>query len=261
MPARCHEDWHSPADLQRLGVTDLSLDAGVAGSRHSLTYPFFLPGVRFHMYNGFRETPATPIALAASTDETRVAAGDRIALLDQRVSYTWADLPQGLAVWVAEGPEHDALDARGALLPVGFPTDLPVSARAADLAIVDPPTEPITVVPGGRVRLDIRLAHTGTGSPWPDRNSWQSPGHVRVVTLISPEDPDGIPGARSGGQLPQWMLPGDEVSSVVEVFAVGQFLQPLPPGRYRVELAVSQDGYDWTAPGGPGATFTMTVTS
>ena len=36
-------------------------------------------------------------------------------------------------------------------------------------------------------------------------------------------------------------------------------LQPLPAGRYRVQLGVTQDGEDWFASGGPGAAFVMVV--
>ena len=68
-----------------------------------------------------------------------------------------------------------------------------------------------------------------------------------------------VAGARSGGELPGWMLPGDERTVRVEVAAVDQFLSPLPPGTYRVELAIAQTGQDWTTTGGPGATFTMEV--
>ncbi|MCB1013344.1 MAG: hypothetical protein KDB15_16930, partial [Microthrixaceae bacterium] len=79
--------------------------------------------------------------------------------------------------------------------------------------------------------------------------------------LIEPLDPEGVVGARSGGELRRWMLPGDEQEIAVEVVAVGDFFVPLPEGRYRVELALTQDGTDWTTLGGPAATFELVVAS
>ena len=265
--AKAHEydqwqygDWHAPRDLQRLGIDRISIDASDAGSIATLSYPFFLPDVRVQMYDGARQQPTDPYALASSTDTDRIAAGDRIVLLDQGFAYTVNDAPEGLALWVAPGPEQDRLARRGALLPAGWPTALPRSARHASLRIRNRPTAPVRVRAGDRVAMDVSLTHTGSGSPWPDLASDQDAGHVRIVALITPEGPDGVPGARSGGELPRWMLPGDSLTAHVEVVAIGQLLQPLPPGRYHVQLAVAQDGYGWEARGGAPASFTMVVT-
>ena len=50
-------------------------------SRHTVTYPFFLPNVRFAMYNGAYQDPGGPIVLAASDDPERLAAGDLVEVL------------------------------------------------------------------------------------------------------------------------------------------------------------------------------------
>lgn len=252
--------WTAPDDIERLGIDHMALDAAAGGSRSVLTYPFFLPEVAFTPYDARTAEPTGDVALAVADDPARLAAGDRIALLDQGFAYSIWDTPQGLAVWVADGPEQRRLARMGALLPEGFPAALPRSAQAAELRIVDPPAGPLEVASRGRLRLQVAVTHAGTGAPWPDLKSYHGPGHVRVVTLITPLDADGVPGARSGGELPAWMLPGDRATVDVEVVALGQFLEPLPPGRYRVELAIAQNGFDWTTPGGADATFTMEVT-
>lgn len=254
-----YEGWSIPDDIERLDVDEIWIDASDAGSWAVLTYPFFLPDVRFPTYDGDRQQPGGPFALALVDDADRIAAGDRIALLDQRFQYSLRDAEQGLAVWVAPGPEQDLLAARGALLPPGFPTALPEEARAASVRLVAAVDGPVEVASGGRARLDVEVRHDGAEAPWPNRASFQDPGHVRVVALVTPQDPAGPPGARSGGELPAWLLPGDDVRLTAEVVAVGAFLEPLPPGRYDVELAVTQDGFDWLSGGGPDASFVLEV--
>lgn len=254
-----YEGWQGAEVARRLGVDRLAIDVGAAGGRPALVYPYFLPDTSIRPYVGGAEAPAAPFAIAPVDDRARRDAGDRLAFVDQRYSYRLRDELLGVGIWVAPGPEQDALDERGALLPDGWPAELPASARAAALDIVDDVDEPLRTSPGGRVPLDVEVTHTGAGAPWPDLASWPASGHVRVVALVEPLDPDGIEGARSGGELDAWMLPGDADVIRVEVVAIGQFLEPLPAGRYRVELAVAQDGYDWEAPGGPSATFTLEV--
>ena len=83
---------------------------------------------------------------------------------------------------------------------------------------------------------------------------------MRIAARIEPEDPDLPPGAPSGGELPWWMRPGDEATVPVEVYALDAFTAPLAPGRYRVELTLQQDGFDWEVRGGTDASFTMVVT-
>ena len=73
----------------------------------------------------------------------------------------------------------------------------------------------------------------------------------RIVKLDANESPYG-PSPRAAAALAA-------LGGALGTPTVGQFLEPLPAGRYRVELAVAQDGYDWEAPGGPSATFTLEV--
>jgi hypothetical protein len=125
---------------------------------------------------------------------------------------------------------------------------------------VEPRDGTRTVPAGGRVQVPVEVAHTGSGAPWPDLDSYAKDGRVRVMAEITPLDPDGMPGARSGGELTSWMLPGDRGRVDAEILAIDTMLSPLPPGRYQVQLGVGQEGEDWFVPGGPDAAFTMVVT-
>ena len=128
------------------------------------------------------------------------------------------------------------------------------------MAIADGGGATVTVESGGSIPVPVDVTHAGAGAPWPDFDSYALPGRVRVVAEITPLDPTGVEGARSGGELSSWMLPGDQVRVDTQIHAVDQMLSPLPPGRYQVQLGVTQDGEDWFASGGPDAAFTLEVT-
>ncbi|CAN5735092.1 hypothetical protein BH23ACT2_BH23ACT2_16040 [soil metagenome] len=256
-----YRGWTTPQEIDRLGITELAIESRTSRSRPTLTYPFHLPGVNMTMYEEARDQePVGSYVLARLDDPARPAAGDRVALLDQGGFYASLDAPVGLAVWVRPGPEQDRLAEAGLLLPEGFPTELPDEAQQAELAVLDRPDEPVEVRSGEQVALQVTGRHAGTGSPWPDQDSFSLDGRVRIMTRITPDDPDNPPGAVSGGELPGWVRPGESFATGVEVFAVDPFLQPLPPGSYEVELGLGQQGGDWFAPGGDDATFTMVVT-
>ncbi|MCB0970234.1 MAG: hypothetical protein KDA97_01770 [Acidimicrobiales bacterium] len=253
-------NWTAPAEVERLGVDHLAIDASVAQSRLVLNYPWALPDVRMDMYNAeLHEVPPADHALTSLQDPDRPAAGDRIVLLDEGGLYEHIDAPEGIAIWVRPGPAADAYAEGGALLPDGFPTRLPDAAAHATVRIVDRPTEPVVVASGEAVPLTVEIVHEGTGAPWPDVDSYRPDGHVRIASRITPEDPDLPPGAPSGGELPWWMRPGDRATVPAEVYALDPFTAPLEPGRYRVELTLRQQGFDWEVAGGPDATFTMEV--
>lgn len=256
------EDWDAPDDVRRLGVDHLSIDSSAQRARPVLNYPFALPGLQISMYDGLRpdDPPPSPWVLTDADSAAEQAAGSRIVLLDSNFLASTMGLPEGLALWVRPGAEQDRAAAAGHLLPTGFPTALPDAAASAEIELLDAPDGPVAVASGGRVALRVRVRHTGTESPWPDQASWPLPGHVRLVALIEPVDPDGVRGARSGGQLGRWMLPGDEVVVAAELIAIDEVLSPLPPGRYRVELALAQEGEAWSIEGGAEATFELEVT-
>ncbi|CAN5592197.1 hypothetical protein BH24ACT4_BH24ACT4_09630 [soil metagenome] len=258
-----YQDWNVPAEVRRLEVEGISIDVrSVEAAFPALSYPFHLPDVRFTTFDpAFGEGPDQELVLARPDDPTRQAEGDRIALIDGGGFYPFWDAPDGVALWVRPGPEQDRLAEAGLLLPPGYPTGLPQEARRAELEIVGglAGTE-VAVAPGGSVQLDLRGRHIGSGSPWPGRGD--NPARVRIAAHVTPLDPDGPEGAVSGGPLPGWTVPGEAFEATAEVFAVDGVLGPLPPGRYRVDLSVTQEQPTWrTDPGSdPGSSFTMVVT-
>jgi hypothetical protein len=255
------EDWNAPDDVRRLGIDHLAVDSSAMRARTVLNYPFALPEVKMSMYDGLRpsDPPRAPFVLTIADSAAEASAGSRIALLDESFIAAATGAPAGLAVWVRPGPQQDDLDRRGALLPTGFPTRLPDAAHAGDVSLLDPPAGPIRVEPGRSVRLPVSVHHDGSSAPWPDAASYNRPGRVRVVARITPLDPDGVPGAPSGGELTRWMQPGDRDELVAEVWALDGMLAPLPTGRYRVQLGIGQDGQDWFTSGGTGARFDLEV--
>lgn len=259
-----YASWDLPADVRRLDVTGVSIDVRAAdGAFPALSYPFHLPEVRFTTFDpAVGEGPDQPFALARTNDARRPAEGDRIALIDESGYYPFWGAPGGVALWARPGPEHDRLDAAGWLLPVGFPTGLPAEARRAELAIVDgggAVGREIEVAPGDAAEVEVRGRHAGSGSPWPGNSRFTGPERVRVIAQVEAEDEANPSGARSGGEVPGWILPGDDFEASASVFALDQQLGPLPPGRYRVSLGIGQDQPSWFASGGEDATFTMVV--
>lgn len=252
--------WTVPGEIRRLGIDQLDIEAKTARSLPTLLYPFHLPEVDVRVYeDAAGEEPQGPYVVARLDDPARPRAGDRVALLDQGGFYWLMDAEEGLAVWVRPGPEQDRLAADDLLLPVGFPTALPPAARRGSVTLVDTLEDPVVVAAGGRFTVAVTGRHQGTTSPWPDADSYGLGARVRVQTRVTPLDADGLPGAPSGGELPRWIRPGDAFATEVTVVAVGEMLQPLPPGRYRVELGIAQPGADWFTPGGDGAAFDLEV--
>jgi hypothetical protein len=255
-----YDGWTAGAIIERLEIDELCIDASAAAARASLTYPWSLPHVEARSYNAAEgESPTCPYALARLTDPARRAAGDRIAVLDDGGYYFLWDAEEGLAVWVRPGSEQARLDRLGALLPEGFPAALPSDARDAAVEPVGRFPTRQTVAPGGRIRLKVRATHGGTGAPWPDFASFTGEGRVRVVADIGAARPGGPTGARSGGELSRWMLPGDTSVVEVEVLAVDTNVEPLPPGEYPVRLGIAQSDQPWFTDGGPDVAFTMVV--
>ncbi len=258
-----YRDWEVPTEVRALGVDAVSIDIRSAGAGFTdLSYPFHLPDVRFTTFDpALGEGPDQPFVLARTEDRARRDAGDRIALIDQSGFYAFWGAEQGVAFWVRPGPEQDRLAEAGLLLPDGFPTGLPDSARRAEVEITDgrAGTE-VEVAPGGSVDVAVRGRHTGTGSPWPGEGNFNGPARVRLIATIEALYPGGPAGARSGGEIPGWTTPGEEFSATASVFALTQTLGPLPPGRYRVGLGVTQDMPPWAPTSDPRASFIMVVT-
>ncbi|WCO68573.1 hypothetical protein PO878_07505 [Iamia majanohamensis] len=258
-----YEGWDVPADVRRLEPEAVSIDVrAVDGAFPALSWPWALPDVAFTTYDpAFGEGPDAPFVLTRSDDAGLAAEGARLALVDQSGYTTFWGAEAGVGLWVRPGPDQDRLAEDGLLLPAGFPTGLPEAARSADVALVrgEAGTK-VEVAPGGTVEVGVRVRHTGGGSPWPGRGAYGGPAGVRIVATVDPLDPGDPVGARSGGDVPGWVVPGEAFTAPASVVAVDARLQPLAPGRYRVGLGVGQDDPGWVTAPGPDATFTLVVT-
>ncbi|MCB1027086.1 MAG: hypothetical protein KDB24_04900 [Microthrixaceae bacterium] len=254
-----YAEWHPVATITRLGIDELCIDGTAVEGRANLSYGWALPNVEIRSYDAATEEPECEFSIARLTDPARRAAGDRVAVLDQGAFYPFEGSPDGLALWVRTGPAQQRLDARGALLPAGFPAALPDAARSVRMVPVDRP-EVLRVAPGGRVHTSVLVQHTGADAPWPDLASYEPEDRVRVLARVTPTEPGGPGGAATGGELPHWMLPGDTAVVDVELVAIDTTLAPLRPGRYTVQLGVEQVGRTWFATGGPRNRFILEVT-
>lgn len=256
---RAYAGWRAPDDLERLEVREAAIDVRTAQVA-VVTYQFALPGVRFLPYLSGRDPrPDTPFVLASLTDADLIGEGARLALIDEGGALTDRE-PSAVGLWVRPGPDLRRLDAAGRLLPAGFPSALPPPARRTSLRLVDQPVD-VELDTDETVSLDVEVRHAGSGSPWPDRGSAGRRGsvyvRVRVIPAESPDDDDAV--AEGRVELPQWMVPGDEATGDLELSATDRAGDPLPQGRYRVELALAQRGSSWVAGGGGDSTFTFVV--
>lgn len=244
--------------LPRLGVDAISVDSSaVEVAFPVLSYASQLPSLDVTTYDPrLGDDPGGPFVLTRFDDPVMRSSGSRIALIDNSGITRFRGAPEGVVVWVRPGPELDRLEQEGLLLPADFPAGLPEDARRVELRLEDP-GQVVQLRPGELARLPVRGRHVGVGSPWPDGANLDGPSRVRVAARAS--GPEGAPTPVIGSELPGWTLPGDRFETEVGVLAVGEDGDPLPPGRYEVELGVAQDDPGWFAPGGDGARFTLEV--
>jgi hypothetical protein len=248
-----------PEIVERLGVEGIDVDVtSIHGSWPSLSWPYRMPGVRHGTFDPrFGDAPSEDFVVAQPTDPARVAAGDRIAYIDRSGLTVFLGAPDGVALW-ARGDALRRLEELGYVLAPGWPPVVPPDAREAAIRVEGIPVGGEVVVPtGGSFDLDVFVEHLGSGSPWPSVSNLAPRAQVRVVAEIRSLD-DGPTGGRSGGELPRWMLPGDDAKVAARIFAVDRELQPLPPGRYEVTIGVGQDEPEWFATS-TGTSFTMVV--
>jgi hypothetical protein len=232
--------WQLPDQVEALGVERAALDLTPNNELALLTYQYWLPDVTFEPYRSARgERPGEALAFAGLGSAEIRAAGARAVLVDTRTDF---------ALWALPGPEQEALDRQGRLLPRGFPTQLPAPARTAELDLIGRSAdESLRLRPGESVRLTVRGRHAGSGSPWPNFASYGLPGLVRVGARVSATDDGSVRPQEFRAELPTWVEPGDRFATDLEVVAVDADNRPLPPGRYAVGIDMVQEGFEWFA--------------
>jgi hypothetical protein len=211
-------------------------------------YPFWLDDLRLLPRDGTGRGPAPTLTFAPLRSPP--SRGARVLLLDSRL---------GQALWVRPGPRATRLAEEGRLLPEGFPAPLPEEARAARVTLAGSSEEPLQLRPGQDAAVTVGVSHVGEASPWPDAASHTANGVVRLGARWH-DGPGSRRGAEARAELPEWMVPGDEVRATIRLKAVDGDGRALAPGRYRVGVDLVQEGFTWfVAPGRERLQLTVVV--
>ncbi|MBK9180815.1 MAG: hypothetical protein IPM45_14845 [Acidimicrobiales bacterium] len=240
-----YDRWELPELVDRIGPPAVAgYDLARLEPFAFWGYPFWLADTEVIPYDssGADDLPGTPVAGATAVVAPpgwapAEALGGRLAALDAR---------NGQALWILPGPEQDRLAAAGALLPDGWPAQLPAEAARSRLEVAGDgaPGGAVTVASGGAATVGLRLTHAGRGAPWPDTAAAGPSGAVTVGVVWEPLDGD-TPVRQDRVALPRWMEPGDTVELAVPLRAIDEQGRGLPPGAYRVTIGPVQDGFAW----------------
>ena len=254
-----YDNWDPVPVLERIGVDELCMDDSTGLGRANLLYAWALPDVALRSTKEARDQGSECTFTIANIDDgRRQSAGDRLVLVDQ-TGVSPSGAPEEVGVWVAAGPSADRLERDGALMPIGFPGELPDSAQRTTISIEDTLREPVAISVGDPIDLDLTVTHTGAGSPWPNAAGYGVEGRVYVLARLRPLDRVGPDQIITAAAMPQWMWPGDTATATARIVAVDERLEPLPTGRYEVTLGVGQSGGTWFVEGGPEAVFQAEV--
>ncbi len=242
--------WPLPDEVDELGLAPgQRVGFDLDGSKVALgAYPFWLDDLRLVPREGTGRGPAPALTFAPLRSPPW--SGARVVLLDSRL---------GQALWVRPGPRATRLAEEGRLLPEGFPAPLPDEARAARVTLTGSTGEPLQLRPGRGAAVTVGVGHVGDASPWPDAASHTADGVVRLGARWL-DGPGPRRGAEARAELPEWMVPGDEVRATIRLKAVDGDGRPLAPGRYRVGVDLVQEGFAWfVAPGRERLQLTVVV--
>jgi hypothetical protein len=183
-----------------------------------------------------RGQPTTDLVIAAPTWEHD---GARLVFVEPATG-PYADQ----ALWVRPGDLQDRLVRRGEVLadPTQFSAPLPAAAFDQRVEVAVPPT-----VRGTRT-VEVRVTHTGAGAAWPPVGVL--PGVVHGTVRLGARWFVGADEVKTDtAELDRVLLPGESDELELELVAP-------PPGRYRVEIGLRQEGIAWFP---RPATFTVEV--
>lgn len=205
-----------------LGLVSYDLHSSQAVSRNA--YQFGLsPNPVFSFDSAAEDAPTQAVITRNSWPGGREMGAVKIA----------ADPRFDEALWLLPGPLQADLSRNGMLPhePRGGP--MPKEAYSYDLRVERQATGAIPVSPGREPRIDLRLRHTGSGSPWLSFSDHET-GYVRVVLYW--QHPGGQSPQIVDLDLPLW--PGQEVVLPVVLKPPSE----VPPGRTKIRLGLVQEG-------------------
>jgi hypothetical protein len=214
-----------PAEANGAAI-GLDVAADTPGGRTG--YQFWLDRHQFEVFDSSRgEVPSAPLAIAPPDWADGRRAGGRVVAVETG----------GIAaLWALPGPLLERLAATGRVFPSAPGEDLEPRAAVARLRVVEPAPGPIRVPSGGIRELEVEVTHAGTGSPW---QQWTA-GPGGVAALAAWYAGAGELVAHSVANLPRTLMPGDAVRLDIPLGAVDENGLALPPGRYRVVVAMTQ---------------------
>ncbi len=214
--------------------------------RHSgfnyLNVAYSLPEYNYKILPGKVPRPAGEVVLSNKLGFKRFYPGARMHGLE---TLTLEPFTQGL--WVLPGPLQNALAARHWLLPPDFPSRLGDDVLTADIRPIAPPSPPARIRSGDDLYLTIDINQRGS-APWPHRGGLVTTAKWRrqqwdqefaVGLLVSWFPTTGEPPAEHWINLPRMLYPGEKLRKPVPLRATWR-RKPLPPGDYRVEIAIAQ---------------------
>jgi hypothetical protein len=149
--------------------------------------------------------------------------------------------------WVLPGARADTLSALGRLFQDPINSPLPADALGFSLEPIWAPRAlggQILACSGGLLHLGTTVRHSGDGSPWRQATfggAGPGGGHVYFVASWVTEDGRVAAGESFAGLLPHGLAPGEETDIRLAAPARLDADTPLPPGRYRVQVAPHQD--------------------
>lgn len=238
-----YDGWELPEHLTRVlefaDIDEVALDSEGTGLPGALAYQYWLPTTDFSFVDiPDVEVPELLVSrVDADIDSSIDASRDaRIALLDAR---------NRQAVWAMPGTAvFDRLAARGALLPQGFPAELPDAAQQARIELAEGQASALEVRAGDTIEVTVKVEHAGSDAQWPSDAEWPDFGVVRLGARWS--GPAGAEARNVGrGTLPHPMWPGDEINTTIMLSATDVDGSPLAPGSYEVALDMVQEGFTW----------------
>lgn len=224
------------AELSRGAPVGMDLTYAAASDVGMLGYQWFRPELRIYDLPDDVD-PRSPWAIGPLRSDGLLRRGGQLVLLDPS---------RALGLYVLPGPEQDGLRQRGALLQPDFPAVLPSTSAQSTVA----GASELWVEFGDTAELTLSVSHRGTTGRWArfDPNgAGFSQGRIRVGARMSPAVAGQSADRPWFADLPTDLLPGQQVSVVVDLSTGGDAGPDLAPGEYVLDADLYQEGVGWFA--------------